>query len=201
MTPLKDEAFPVLGTQQRAEKLIEWSKRSPEGKTGDIVALWGLILRSTAKGENPYFDIYTDNEALKEFTRQLGPGATFVCNSYGVTIAQAPTEIAIFLQQTKKEVESIFSCAVDRIPESRHSHLGRVHMLDTGPVFYSHDEVQEQADLEKAQRAEEVEAPVAPVTPVVEQEMRDGTYENPISLSDLEGIEQSLEDLLAHAVE
>lgn len=196
MFQLKEDIFPILGSHDRAEKLVEWSNRNPVGtEMTKADVLWGLVLQLRANGDNPSFDILISNEPLREFIHLTGPGSQGIIASYGITLAWSQESIAIYMSQDEKNVVSMYSARLDTISEAPHTHLGRVYLLDNGPVFYSGEEMLEQEAREAAAAKQEKTAKAS----VAETDQVEEVDWEPLSeeYEDDQDVEENIEDLLS----
>lgn len=76
--------IPLLGRDERAEELVEWSKRMPAGRRWVRDLPFGLRLGFVASGEEPKMYVHWNQQRFWFFLDSLGTPERFFITSYGI---------------------------------------------------------------------------------------------------------------------
>lgn len=77
--------FGGRGDKNRADKLIEWSKKSPTGKRLNHELSGGLSLAVIANGGSPSIEVYFNPKRFQELAKSLGSDL-FVLSTWGMVL-------------------------------------------------------------------------------------------------------------------
>ena len=152
--------IPVLGQYQdenRAEELIEWSKKQPSGKRWVRDFPFGLRLGFVSAGEEPKMYIHWNHQRFLRFLDLVGQHDRFFIVSYGICVeySQGQTRVSLLgAGKTGKILWDTASNAFSKLHASRdasdevHWLTGIVRFSSEGPLFL--EQMECQTELEEA---------------------------------------------------
>lgn len=146
---------PLLGgtlDKNRAEKLIEWSKKKSSGASYNLKFSNGVSLDFVARGEEPRIYIRFNPRIFKELLSALGPLDRLVLSFFGLGMNWYKEHLTISLLTAKNPV-TLWDSEHDFVKKQGDANtsflLGMVKLNDN-PEFYSEIENQKELELVSA---------------------------------------------------
>lgn len=145
----------ILGAEDRADQLIEWSTKGIAGQRWIKDFSFGLRLGFVRDGLSPKMYIYWNQNKFNSFLKELGTSDLFMVTSYGVKVSNQNGETVVKLVGAKETSHILWD--TETIEFSRQQKaadvnwvVGMVRISDDGPIFYTGPDSQQELEESSA---------------------------------------------------
>lgn len=149
------QGIPILGKEDRAEKLIQWSSKLPVGKRHIKDLSFGLRLGFMSNGLEPKVYIYWNPVKFRDWLKSLGQIPERLCLvEYGISLMLYKGRTTIYLLGAGKTGKMMWDtnnpfCREQSLPSEKSQVnwlLGMVTFKEGGPEFFDVPEAQEEVE-------------------------------------------------------
>lgn len=147
----RDGCF-LLGSQERLEELVEWSSKGKPGERWVKDFKFGLRLGFVRNKQSPKMYIHWNQHKFNSFLKTLGEHEKFSITSFGVSIDKCDSGTLVRIIGAGDTTQVLWDS--EHIEFSRQQENVDVNWLvgmlcfseDTGPVFYTQPESQQELE-------------------------------------------------------